>query len=65
MDSCRDHLSIHHRGRTHTMLAATARRSSSVFRGAARVTGTRYFAVRLAAHTHATPPLLSNASRPV
>jgi hypothetical protein len=47
------------------MLAATARRSSSVFRGAARVTGTRYFAVRLAAHTHATPPLLSNASRPV
>ena len=46
---------IHHRGRTHTMLAATARRSSSVFRGAARVTGTRHFAVRLAAHTHATP----------
>lgn len=37
------------------MLAATARRSSSVFRGAARVTGTRYFAVRLAADPHATP----------
>ena len=27
------------------MLAASLRRSSSVFRGAARVTGTRYFAV--------------------
>lgn len=37
------------------MLAATARRSSSVLRGAARVTGTRYFAVRLAADPHATP----------
>lgn len=46
---------IHQRGRTHTMLAATARRSSSVLRGAARVTGTRYFAVRLAADPHATP----------
>ena len=37
------------------MLAATVRRSSSVFRGAARATGTRYFAVRLAADSYATP----------
>merc|ERR1712216_389066 len=34
-------MGIHQRERTHTMLAATVRRSSSVFRGAA---GTRYFA---------------------
>merc|ERR1712216_875188 len=37
-------MGIHQRERTHTMLAATVRRSSSVFRGAARATGTRYFA---------------------